>query len=224
MSYLTPPFLVGEIDAFSRRAGRIRQDLYFCDVGPADMPTRELRIGIRAGTYLYLSAALEACVRDSLAGLLAEINLRAVAVNQVRLPLLALTHAPLLDGLSSSRGLKMWERRSAMLKSIGTSRACTFNPAILPLDGRTIRPEQMTIIWDIFGFDGSPLPSPRHRLALVDLAGARNDLAHGNAESRDVAGRKPIADLLRLVDSVEDCAVNLFTAIETYLTGDGYLR
>lgn len=212
------------MERFSQRVGRVQQDLYYCDVGAPNATTRELRVGVRAATYVYTAAALEAVVRECITGLLQELNTKSLDVNQLRLSLLAMIRSPDFDALKDSSGMRMWARRAATLESCQEQQQELFNLAIIPLDGRTIRAGHFESLWKIFGFQGDSVPSARHKLALKDLADARNDLAHGEVESREIAGRKDIASLLRLVSQIEDCALHLVATIDDYLTRGLYLR
>ncbi|WP_422665413.1 MAE_28990/MAE_18760 family HEPN-like nuclease [Aquipuribacter hungaricus] len=216
--------LENQLERFSQRAGRIRQDLYYCDVSAPNHATRELRVGVRAAAYVYTAAALEALVKDCVTGLLQQLNTKTLSAGQLRLSLLSLIRSPDFDALRDASGMRMWVRRAATLESCQDQHQELFNLAILPLDGRTIRSGHFESLWSIFGFEGDPLPSARHKLALKDLADARNDLAHGDVDSREIAGRKDVTSLLRLVAQIEDCALHLVAAIDSYLAKDLYLR
>lgn len=218
------PALDSCISEFSERLDRVRQDVYYCDALALHPMRRELSYGIEAGTYIWVAAAVEAATRGLLAGILAHINNSQVSVGDLRLSLLALSNAPMHDSLQSVRGLKMWRSRAELHNYAGSSAVCTFDPARLPLDGRTVRPQHLETAWEVFGFGGTPTPSPLHRLALTDVADARNGLAHGEVDAQEVAGRKSRTDLLRVVGHIEGVIINVWVECAAYLDGRLYLR
>jgi hypothetical protein len=59
------PLLDRELFTFSERADRVRQDLYYCDT-TISATTRTLRQNVHAASYVYLAAALEAYVKQTL--------------------------------------------------------------------------------------------------------------------------------------------------------------
>jgi hypothetical protein len=168
------------VDRFSERVDRLRQDIYYCDVDALSRRARrDVIFSIRASAYVWLAAALEAAVRDLLTAVLDHINAANITINDLRLSLFALVHASELDSLQQVRGLKMWQYRASLFgRTQGTS-TCNLRLDALPLDGRTIKADHLETIWHVFGFDGDPLPTPLHKLALKDLAETRNELACG---------------------------------------------
>lgn len=209
---------------FSARIDSIRQDLYYCDVNFARGRAREVGRSIRASAYVYAAAAVEYVVSEFLAATLAEITATTVEMRKVRLSLFALSQAPLLDSLQQLRGLKMWVKRSEVFGDIDAQSMCAFDGTILPVDGKTIRPQHLEAIWLVFGFSTNALPDPRSRLALHELADARNDVAHGDVSPSVVGGRTSVTDMLRLLDRVENIVIDMWTAIYNYLTNKDYLR
>ena len=212
------------LTVFSERLDRIRQDLYYCDALALHPGRRDVATGIEAGTYIWLAAALEAVVNDLLSATLNEINVQRLPLRDTRLSLFALTRAPEHDSLQQVRGLKMWQRRAEIHVSIESAQPCVLALDRLPLDGRTIRPQHLETVWAVFGFSGDPTRSSLHRLALNDLAAARNELAHGGEQVGAVAGRKTRQELLRLVELVEDLALNLWEVCEHYIDTQGFKR
>lgn len=179
---------------------------------------------VHASSSVHLAAALERVTTDLVGGLLQEINARVSSLRELRLSLLALANAPKLDSLQEVRGLKMWNQRSDVFSSAGATSPCVLSDAILPLDGRTIRPEHFETIWHVFGLDGHPLPGPVHALALRTLANNRNAVAHGEEEPSVVAGRTSVDDTLRLLNRIEDVVTHLWDAGTDYLAAQNYRR
>ena len=118
----------------------------------------------------------------------------------------------------------MWQHRARLFGKTQDVSVCNLRLNALPLDGRTIRIEHLETILHVFGFEGEPLPTPFHKLALRDLSDTRNELAHGEEDIEPVAGRKSTQDLLQLIERVEEIALHLWEAIYEYLKQDAYRR
>jgi hypothetical protein len=209
---------------FSARLDSIRQDLYYCDVNFAKGRAREMGRNMRAAAYVYAAAAVEHVISELLTATLTEITSAAVELRKIRLTLLALATAPHFDSLQQLRGLKMWAKRSQVFGDIDSVSTCTFDSSNLPLDGRTIRPEHLETIWVIFGFTAPAVPDPLGRLALNELADARNSVAHGEDKPSEIGGQASVTDMLRLLDRIESVVINMWTSINGYLTNRSYLR
>ena len=161
---------------------------------------------------------------DLLVATLTEISAETLEIRQVRLSLIALIQAPVLDSLQDVRGLKMWLKRVEILAATNDQSNCIFDALCLPLDGRTIRPQHLDVIWTIFGFSTPPVPTPVSRLALNDLADARNIVAHGEDDPSRIAGQRSVTDMLKLIDRIEDIVIHMWSTISDYLTQKEYLR
>lgn len=209
---------------FGERLDVVRQDLYFCDITTLKGRLRELSQNIRASAYVHVAAALERLVADILNATLEEISVATIELRSLKLSLFALIQAPQLDSLQELRGLKMWLRRSELFKATWDQSPCALAGSSLPIDGKTIRPEHLETIWAIFEFPTLPLPNPLWRLALSELADSRNIVAHGEDGFRQVAGRRSIADMLRMIEQVESIAIHIWTTITSYLENEEYLR
>jgi hypothetical protein len=142
----------------------------------------------------------------------------------LRPSVLSLACADQHQALQEVRGLKMWRHRAGLLESVRSNDICNIGGNEIPLDGRTVRPEHLETIWQVFGFPGTPTVSPSNRLALKDVADARNELAHGDEDPRVVAGRKSRVDLLQIVERIDELMVNLWVQAEEYLDQRLYLR
>lgn len=209
---------------FSVQVDSIRQDLYYCDVSFAKGRMREINRSIRAAAYVYLAAALERFLTDILAATLAEVTGTSVELKKLRLSLFALIQAAHFDSLQDIRGLKMWLKRSQVFTVTDAPALCVFDHSRLPLDGRTVRPEHLEVVWAVLGFSGFPIPDPVTRLALNELADARNSLAHGEETPARVGGQKSVTEMLRLIDRIEAIVIHVWAAAITYVSNKEYLR
>lgn len=216
------PAYVAAIEAVDR----ISRDILEADVKEIhpSIIVRERAAKVKAWAYVWLAAAVEQYVRGILQFLLDEITGHSPQRDQLRLSLFAIHCGDLLNSLQDVRGLTMWEKRVKLLNLIADSQPATFDSAVLPLDGRTIRPEHFDIIWQVFGFNGHSLPTGRHRAALNDLADGRNEVAHGRTDPVTFGRRKVFQDLVSLLRQIEDIIQHLATSADAYLTARAFHR
>lgn len=219
MSTLTSayPGLDSALLQFGARLDQVRQELYYCDVNFTKKESRFLRQSIRANGYVHLAAALEQLVNLTAETVILEINRVGISLVDLRLSLFSISSGGHFESLGDVRGLKNWLRRCEILQNLHSTDVVQLEPAHVPLDGRTIRPEHLNAIWGVFGFPGLPLPGPLHALALRDLADSRNDVAHANEDLSVVAGRKSVSDMFAFVARIEEVGLHLFAAADEYL-------
>lgn len=184
---------------------------------------REIAL-VKAFSYVWIQAEVERFVKDTLHNLILDINRLAIKISDARLCLISIAQSPKLHSLKDVSGLKMWQRRVEILISTSSDDNLNISIEDMPTDGRTIRPEHFQTIWSTFGFSGNHLPSPRHALALNDLAEGRNAIAHGDSLP-DRFGRGKVAlDIVRLIDLAEEVIANYIEAIERYFKKQEFLR
>jgi hypothetical protein len=94
-----------------------------------------------------------------------------------------------------------------------------------PLDGRTLRPEHFSRIWAIYGLPGAPFPYISWEASMLKLAGARNDLAHGNVPFDEVfqAAGMGITHIESYVNDIAAFSIHLTTAWVDYLDNERFL-
>lgn len=205
---------------------RIRLDIAHADVAvlTASADVRDRSATTRALVYVWLAAALERFVRDALQFLLLELNALCLPHAGIRTSVFSLVADDLVERVRVRKRRGAWLQRIEMFDIVQSSQQAVFSPDVLPLDGRTLRPEHFENIWLVFGFAGSSLPSRLHAPALNDLAEGRNLVAHGNVDPISFGKTKATADLVRLSQRVEDVATHLTMAIEAYLASGGFKR
>jgi hypothetical protein len=120
--------------------------------------------------------------------------------------------------------MKQWDKRVDVLLRTASTSLLVFPEAQLPIDQRTPRVEHFETVWSVYGFPGDPMPSPRHMLALQDLAEGRNDVAHGHIAVLTFGRRKAISDVTRIVQHVEEVAVHFASTLDIYLSRSLFLR
>lgn len=214
------------LSEFTREVDAIRRYLHDADVGAVHLnpAIRERAGAAKAFSYVWLSASLEQFVRGFLESLSRELTSRQIPRSDLRRCLLALCDFPHFDALREVGGLPMWSRRVEVMARTESRDAAVFSDVVFPLDGRTLRPEHFETIWRIFGLPGVPLPSGRHSFALNDLADGRNAVAHGRSSPSAFGRSKVMADVLRIVDFIEDVVLETAVAADTYLRAHQYRR
>jgi len=179
---------------------------------------------LRSACYVWLASALERFMHAFVEELIEEVNKAAVAAQDLRLSLFAIGCSSELDRLQDVRGLKMWDERASLFTLVDDSSLAVMNMHHKPLDGRTIEPSHLKTVWTVFGLTGSTVPNPRHRLALVDLSRARNELAHGEELPVRFGRTKTTSDIQRVIDLVEDVVLHVTYAGSSYLATGGFRR
>jgi hypothetical protein len=124
---------------------------------------------------------------------------------------------------------RMWDKRS-----FATTLELCDDPAKFPiershpqppLDGKTLKPEHFYRLWQIYQLPGAAFPDVRWPGALLKLAMARNDLAHGNLPYHEIfqqAGRS-IPEIESYISSVSDFASHFVRSWNLYLHDESYL-
>jgi hypothetical protein len=207
----------------SQRLDDVRQDLYFADTNLLTKRRATTWRHIHGTAYVHLAACLEVSVKGILRALVDEINTAGLPHCDLRVSLFSLIGDPHFSAISAGTKPRH-DKRAELFALLGSTTACILNNAVLPLDGRTMRPIHFDIIWSVFGLPLNPLPQLTHRLALIAIADARNDVAHGDATAEQVSRRQPISDTLKQVERSEEVLINLHTAAELYLRGRGFER
>jgi hypothetical protein len=218
------PGLDAALLEFGQRVDEVRQQLYYVDVATLKKDARLVSKNVRANLYVQLAAAIEVHTGAVVQTLTTEITAAYVSAKDLRYSLIAISSGRHFAALRDVRGLKNWARRCDVLEGVDSADPVELDATHVPLDGRTIRPEHFHAIWRVFGLPGSPMPSPTHALALSNLADSRNDVAHGNEPIAKVAGRKSSPDMVRFIARVEEVAIHLYDAAQTYLVGAQYMR
>lgn len=205
---------------------RVRQQVVVADVNVLGENSfrASLAVDCRGLAYVRAAATLERYLKSTLGAVLAEIEARAVTIDQLRWSLFALVEHGELKKLQDHRKLSMWDVRIGIFARLALTTPVAFRMPALSLDGRTLTPDHFDRVWHLFGFSGAALPSARHGLALRDLARIRNDLAHGVSTPLEVARLKPTSDVTRMVGHVEDVVQHVALASDAYLSARAYLR
>lgn len=212
------------INAACAAISQIRGDLAGADVHSLSpsLTVRDQSAKVKAWSYVWLAAVNERCVKDTIQALLTEINDSGVPKNKLLKNLFGVVFASDFQSLKTARHLRSWNHRATIFSTIDDPTAATMNINESVLDGRTIRGEHFECIWNVFGFPMPCLLSPRHKLALVDLAEGRNRVAHGHADPIVFGRGKAAPDLVRIADLLEESLIHLFYTADAYLTNSAF--
>ena len=180
--------------------------------------------GQKAAVYVWLGACLEDFLKQFLVFLLREISAQRLKCRDVRVELLSVAAGALFTKLEALRRLRKWRDRVALLRQVVDATEVILPEAHLPLDGRTIEPEHLEIVWLVFALPGTPFPGAIQRMALLDVSRGRNQVAHGDMRPEDLGRSKTISDLRKLVGYVEDLVQHVYMCGTQYLDSGGFRR
>lgn len=218
--------LLSTLVATASEIDKIRNDLFLADVESinSSLQLRDRSARTISASYVWLCAILEQYVKTSLKILIDEINNSGITYGNLKPCLLSIACHSEFSSLQDVRGMKMWNKRADLLKLLSANTPIVLNGGELPLDGKTIQPTHIESVWRIFEFSNSSLPSPRHKLALIDLAEGRNDLAHGEIPPISFGRNKNVRDCLRTLECVEDIFLHINLTFEQYLNSKSYKK
>lgn len=185
---------------------------------------RESLLRARAATSVWLAAIMERFVTAWLTGVVGEFNAKGLIWSDVRLSIFSIACGAEFQAIADGVKREVWKKRISIACMSGQTGAASLSAVHLPLDGQTVRPAHLDDIWSVFGFPGSPLPTPLHRALLNSIASYRNQVAHG-AERPSVIGAKfSYSDYLKHVSRFEDIIENMIICSEDYFVKRLYLR
>jgi hypothetical protein len=188
-------------------------------------PRAETALAVqKAGVYVWLGACVEDFLRQFLVHLLRDITAGRPRYSDLRVELLAVAGGVHFERLQALRQLKKWRDRVAVLRHVVDVDEAVLSDTHLPLDGRTIEPEHLEIVWLVFAMPHAPFPGPLQKMALLDVARGRNQVAHGELRPEDLGRSKTIGDLRRMVGFMEDVVQHVYMCGGEYLDADAFRR
>ncbi|WP_457356117.1 MAE_28990/MAE_18760 family HEPN-like nuclease [Roseateles sp. P5_D6] len=213
-----------ELGSAGKELTRIQGEIVHADsIALSPISTQKERAAAqRAAAYVWLAALLERTVRDALKATVREITAAAPPLNQIRASLHTLLCDAHFASIAAQRRSASWETKRKIFESTAATDAAVFSEDLLPLDGKTLRGEHFDVIWAVFDIHGDSLPTPRHRIALKDLAEGRNDVAHGNIDPIVFGRTKATTDMLRLASHIDDVITHLLVKLDDYLSNAGF--
>lgn len=142
---------------------------------------------LRAAAVVAACAEVERFIRETLIAFSDDLGKRAVRVSDLQPSLRALAlHKSFQTIKESAQSEKHWNERltvsdGGMVTQIAEFPARSGKTPQPPLDGRTIRPYHLALVWKVMALPGTPFVTTKDSTSFTFLAQIRNDVAHGNA-------------------------------------------
>ncbi len=189
-----------------------------------------LTVEARGSAVVGVCAELEALVRVSLHSCLEALNKRELKLNQIVPSLRRLAVHTVFESLKTlNEHSKLWERRGFTTTLEVCNDVAEFpiirKHAQPPLDGRTLKPDHFSMIWEVFSLPRDPFPEISWRMSLQKLSGLRNDVAHGNLKFHQIfqqAGTS-IEEIERYLDDMAEFSIHFCDVWGFYMESEGYL-
>lgn len=220
-------------DGAARRIEEWRSNLLklaagsFSEIDEISFLGRELR----AAATVAAMAELEALLRDMLISIGAHVTSAGVTYRDLKPSLRSLAAHSEFEGLVATRDSeRMWDRRQLVTRlddsdDLAALPGRTIRSPQPPLDGRTIQPRHISLVWSVLGIH-NPIPSASTVASLKKLTQLRNDVAHRNIEVRDVfsePGRTASA-IAKYLDDVLLLVLHIGVEWGAYVANQSYLR
>lgn len=196
------------------------------DVAEKSFLGRELR----GAATVAAMAELEALLREMLISIGTHVNAEGVPIARLVPSLRSLASNSKFESLLNGGDHdKAWEHRldiTALEDSTVIARLPirTHRSPQPPLDGRTIQPRHITLVWKVLGLP-NPVPAASVVASLKKLTQIRNDVAHRNIEIGQVfseAGRTA-ADIAKYLDDLVLLVLHIGSEWSGFLATQSYL-
>lgn len=177
----------------------------------------------KAATFVWTAALLEVFLPSFLEEVFEEITALNLPGYQLRPSLFAAICESQFHTIRSADPASAWSSRLAVLSLMDSHDAMEIRSSG-PLDGKTVRGYHFELIWGTIGLQGSPWPTILHRNVIEDLATSRNSVAHGNISPVAFGRGRTFGDCQKMLDRVDEVAMNLVVATDDYVKDAQYLR
>lgn len=186
---------------------------------------------LRAAATIATMAELEGLLRDMLISVGAHVNKAGISYRDLKPSLRSLAAHSEFESLVATRDSgKVWGHRQVLTHlddsdDLAILPSRTIKTPQPPLDGRTIQPRHISLIWSVLGIH-DPIPSASTVASLKKLTQLRNDVAHRNVEIH-VAFSEPgrtARNIAKYLDDVLLLTLHIGVEWGTYITNQSYLR
>ncbi len=181
-------------------------------VGAGDDASRSLKGLIFVHNY----AVYEYVVIESVRGLVANVNSRALLFSSTRVELLAMALNSEFTSVIAGSIKKTWAGRMDVLKKSRSQDALSITEGLFPKDGSHFRPPQLETIWSLFGVPGAIVPNARLRTHITEMVETRNRIAHGNEAPATVGSGFTVTELEKRVDDTEAVCTHIIASISRH--------
>lgn len=181
-----------------------------------------------ANTSVCISAELESLIRESIKASHTEINKSGIPVCDLRSSLRGLAYHSVFESLRSTQKADIvWGHRLTVtsLEQCRIPARLPIQAPQPPLDGKTIKPEALNLIWEVYGLPEQAFPFSSWAASLQKISLIRNDVAHGEMEFRHIfnqAGRSP-QDIERYIDDISSLSIHFVSNWSNYMTNQNYM-
>lgn len=180
-----------------------------------------------ASAYVFISSSLEKYVKSVLFIIMKEITNENVSRKDIKNCLFPIVYASEIQSITNLKDFeKLWSKKHLLFTELDSQEIVRFdlNDTEIPLDGKTIRPYHLEMIWKIFGLEPDCFTNPVQRFTLIDIADGRNEVAHGLTQPTIFGANKSVTSTIKKIEDVEDIIVNLQIKIERYLDNKSYRK
>jgi hypothetical protein len=184
---------------------------------------------VNASSFVGASGALEQFVRRFVESLAVGVADSGRPLNQIRLSMHAVVSSDDFRSLQDVKDReKVFRRRFEVLERTDAIDPCVFAVRLdeLGLDGETIRPAHVNLIWTLFGLQAPAFANVQQQVAMRVIADNRNDYAHGKVPITQFL-QSPECDVDRILvrlDELESWSFHCWKAADHYLSSQGYVR
>ena len=220
-------------DAAARRIDEWRSNLLklsagsFSEIDEVSFLGRELRAAATIATM----AEVEGLLRDMLISVGAHINTAGVTYRDLKPSLRSLAAHSTFESLVEMRDSdKVWGYRQLVTHlddsdDLVVLPSRSFKAPQPPLDGRTIQPRHISLVWSVLGIS-NPIPSASTVASLKKLTQLRNDVAHRNVEIHEVFSGpgRTAGSIASYLDDILLLVLHIGVEWGAYISGRSYLR
>lgn len=228
-----PSDALARAEAAAKRIDEWRSHLLKLAAGsiPEIEETSFLGREMRAAATVATMAELEALLRDMLISVGAQVNSTSVQVCDLVPTLRSLVaHSHFVGIAETASHDRTWEYRLAVTQMDNSTDVAQLpvrltKSAQPPLDGRTIQPRHLTLVWQVLGITEEAVPKASVVVALRKLTLIRNDVAHRNVDIYQVfseAGRTA-AEIANYLDEMVLLVLHVGHEWDTYISERAYL-
>lgn len=186
---------------------------------------------LRAAATVAAMAELEALLREMLVSIGVEVNANCVQIKDLVPSLRSLVaHSDFISIANSSSHDRVWEHRLALTCLEGSTDIAKLPQRAIkspqpPLDGRTIQPRHIYLVWRVLGIGEEAVPKASVVNALKKLTLIRNDVAHRNVDISQIfseAGRSAL-DIAGYLDELVWLVLHIGDEWAEYVSVKAYL-
>jgi hypothetical protein len=146
------------------------------------------------------------------------LHMRSVAipVDSVRAELLALVLNSELQSIADAGREKLWGCRIELFKKALSGVPVDVPDTVFPSNGNQYRPDQLQLIWAIFGIMEPTVPHSSSEQTILELVGRRNAIAHGRSRPAEVGRRLSPRDVKKKIKAIQKVCLHLIDTMELH--------